>query len=92
MNQQLRSFRHRLSLLLAAGMVFPSLLAGCSKNEEPVAAPTPRPVKTVVVEAPDVGGVRRFPARIDACDAGAQPEPAMLKFGRKSTRKIWKFS
>ncbi len=29
-------------------------------------AETPRPVKTVVVEAPDIGGVRRFPGRIDA--------------------------
>lgn len=47
-------------------MVLVPLLVGCSKSEEPVQAETPRPVKTVVVEAPDIGGVRRFPGRIDA--------------------------
>lgn len=48
-------------------LLLPVLLgAGCSKNEEPVETQVPRLVKTVVVEAPDVGGVRRFPARIDA--------------------------
>jgi RND family efflux transporter MFP subunit len=47
-------------------MVLVPLLVGCSKSEEPVPAETPRPVKTVVVEAPDIGGVRRFPGRIDA--------------------------
>ena len=41
-------------------------LVGCSKQEETPVAATPRPVKTVVVADPDVGGVRRFPARIDA--------------------------
>jgi RND family efflux transporter MFP subunit len=42
------------------------LLTACSKPEEPVAAEVARPVKTVVVDAPDAGGERRFPARIDA--------------------------
>ena len=47
-------------------MALIAFLVGCSKNEEPVQAETARPVKTVVVEVPDIGGVRRFPGRIDA--------------------------
>ena len=47
-------------------MTLSLLFVGCSKSEEPVQAETARPVKTVVVEAPDIGGVRRFPGRIDA--------------------------
>ncbi len=47
-------------------MALSLLFVGCSKSEEPVQAETRRPVKTVLVEAPDIGGVRRFPARIDA--------------------------
>lgn len=43
-----------------------SLLPGCSKTEEAAPPAEPRLVKTVVVEAPGSGGVRRFPARIDA--------------------------
>lgn len=46
--------------VLAVGM------AACSKQEEPPVETTPRPVKTVVIDAPDVGGLRRFPGRIDA--------------------------
>ena len=46
--------------VLAAGM------AACSKQEELPVAETPRPVKTVMIDAPDVGGLRRFPGRIDA--------------------------
>jgi RND family efflux transporter MFP subunit len=65
-HRYLHRFGKRLPLRLVACLALPFLLNGCSKNEEPVAAETPRPVKTVVVEAPDVGGVRKFPARIDA--------------------------
>ena len=53
-------------MLLLAGLVTPMLLTACSKPEEPVAGEVARPVKTVVVDAPDAGGERRFPARIDA--------------------------
>ncbi len=42
------------------------LLAACSKEEKPRVADTARPVKTLRVEAPAQGGIRQFPARIDA--------------------------
>jgi len=66
MRQKLNPFGQGLSFRLAVCLAFPLLFAGCSKNDEPVAAETPRLVKTVVVEALDLGGVRKFPARIDA--------------------------
>jgi len=59
-------FGCRYPLRILVSVLLPFFLLGCSKGEEPVKAETPRPVKTVVVEAPDVGGVRKFPARIDA--------------------------
>jgi RND family efflux transporter MFP subunit len=64
--QQSHGFGHLHALCFLGWMLSPFLLPGCSKNEEPVTAQTPRPVKTVVVEAPDIGGIRRFPGRIDA--------------------------
>ena len=44
----------------------PLLLAGCAKEEVEAVADVSRPVKTIVVETPEQGGVRSFPARIDA--------------------------
>jgi RND family efflux transporter MFP subunit len=61
-----RSLGHRPYLSLSPWLALTVVLVGCSKGEEPVTAETPRPVKTVVVESPESGGVRRFPARIDA--------------------------
>ena len=66
MYPHVRLFRHRLPVLLLAGFVTSMLVTACSKDEEPVAAEVTRPVKTMVVDAPDAGGVRRFPGRIDA--------------------------
>jgi RND family efflux transporter MFP subunit len=59
----------RLTTHLFVCILLPALAAiGCSKNEEPTAVEGPRPVKTVVVAAPDAGAarMRQFPARIDA--------------------------
>jgi RND family efflux transporter MFP subunit len=44
------------------------LLAGCAEEPAPVVAETTRPVKILLIEAPESGGVRNFPARIDAGD------------------------
>jgi len=38
----------------------------CSKKQEVVQAEEIRPVKTILVKAPDSGGIRNFPGRIDA--------------------------
>lgn len=43
-----------------------ALTSGCSKKPEVVQAEEIRPVKTVLVKAPDTGGIRNFPGRIDA--------------------------
>ncbi|MEN8180338.1 MAG: efflux RND transporter periplasmic adaptor subunit [Pseudomonadota bacterium] len=42
------------------------LLLACSEPPPPVDEEVPRPVKTLLMEAPDTYGVRNFPARIDA--------------------------
>ncbi|WP_323696730.1 efflux RND transporter periplasmic adaptor subunit [Thiorhodovibrio litoralis] len=42
------------------------LLSGCSQEAEPEGSPPVRPVKTLVVESPDLGGERNFPGRVDA--------------------------
>ncbi len=42
------------------------LLTGCEKETPPAAVDSSRPVKTLVVQLPESGGVRSFPARIDA--------------------------
>ncbi len=42
------------------------LLAACSESTPPEPEQTTSPVKTLLIESPDTGGVRRFPARIDA--------------------------
>ncbi len=43
-----------------------ALTAGCSKKQEVETVEEVRPVKTILVKTPDVGGVRNFPGRIDA--------------------------
>ncbi len=52
------------SLLLPVAAA--ALLSACSGKEEPIPAETARPVKTMVVTTPEVGGIRRFPGRVDA--------------------------
>jgi len=42
------------------------LLLACSEPPPPVEEEVPRPVKTLLIEAPESSGVRNFPARIDA--------------------------
>jgi len=57
------STNQALKLLPLAALLF---LAGCSK-EAPVEQPeVVRPVKTILIDAPESGGIRSFPARIDA--------------------------
>jgi RND family efflux transporter MFP subunit len=41
-------------------------LAACSAEEPPSPPPAVRPVKTLLIDAPDVGGTRTFPGRIAA--------------------------
>jgi RND family efflux transporter MFP subunit len=42
------------------------LLVGCSQQDQDEGPPPVRPVKTLLVEGPDVGGERNFPGRVDA--------------------------
>lgn len=53
----------RITLLFSFSLV---LLAACSESIPPEPEQTTRPVKTLLLESPSTGGVRRFPARIDA--------------------------
>ena len=50
-----------ISLILTLGFI-----QACSKKQEVVQTEEIRPVKTIVVKAPDAGGIRNFPGRIDA--------------------------
>lgn len=52
----------RSAILLA----LPALLTACGDDGQQAAAPTVRPVKTVVIPAPESGGIRTFPARIES--------------------------
>ena len=54
-----------LSRLISASIPA-MLLLGCSEPPPPVVEEVPRPVKTLLIEAPETSGVRNFPARIDA--------------------------
>nr|WP_242469707.1 efflux RND transporter periplasmic adaptor subunit [Rhabdochromatium marinum] len=42
------------------------VLSGCSPEATPEGPPPVRPVKTLVVESPNLGGERNFPGRVDA--------------------------
>ncbi len=53
------------ALILSAPLL---LLAGCGEEPPPETPDVSRPVKTVKIETPVTGGVRNFPARIDAAD------------------------
>ncbi len=53
-----------LFALLTLMLVF--LTTGCSKKQEVEQAEEIRPVKTTIVTAPETGGVRNFPGRVDA--------------------------
>ncbi|WP_243725209.1 efflux RND transporter periplasmic adaptor subunit [Candidatus Thiosymbion oneisti] len=66
MDQYSRPTQHRFFSLVSAALFVPALLSACTENEPTVAQAVSRPVKTALVQAPDVGGIRRFPARIDA--------------------------
>lgn len=50
-----------LMLLLSA-----TLLTGCDKKQEIEQTDEVRPVKTMLISAPDLGGIRHFPGRVDA--------------------------
>ena len=41
-------------------------VSGCSRDDAPEGPAPVRPVKTTVVEAPDLGGERKFPGKVDA--------------------------
>lgn len=43
-----------------------SLISGCGKKQEVEKVEEIRPVKTIIVELPNAGSIRNFPARIDA--------------------------
>jgi len=52
---------------LTLSLITTPLLLGACAEQEQVEVPEPvRPVKTMLIEAPETGGVRNFPARIDA--------------------------
>ncbi len=59
-------FLRAFPLLIVSLSVVSVFLNGCSQPPEPVQREVSRPVKTIVVEDPVTGGVRQFPARIDA--------------------------
>jgi len=55
-----RSHAVALAILLFTGLV------ACSEQEGPPPPPPVRPVKTMEIEAPEVGTIRTFPGRIEA--------------------------
>ena len=52
--------------VIACGLFVAGILTGCADKEPPPVAEVVRPVKTIVVAGLDEGGVRNFPARIEA--------------------------
>lgn len=52
----------RIALLLGV----PVLLLACGEEQEQAAPEVVRPVKTMVIPAPESGGIRTFPARIES--------------------------
>lgn len=54
---------HRLSISLLISVIF---TIGCNKKQETEQTEEIRPVKTMLVQSPDHGGVRQFPGRVDA--------------------------
>jgi RND family efflux transporter MFP subunit len=58
---------HQRHPLLALGLAACTVLAGgCSREQAPEGPAPVRPVKTMVVEPPDLGSERKFPGRVDA--------------------------
>ncbi len=53
-------------LILILTLITIAFITGCSKKQEVVVKEEVRPVKTMVVTAPDTGGIRQFPGRVDA--------------------------
>jgi RND family efflux transporter MFP subunit len=70
-------------LLLIPPALF--LLAACGEAPPPEVVETTRPVKTLVVAGPIVGGVRRYPARIDA---GSKAELAFRVPGKVQELRV----
>ncbi len=56
----------RNGALLISLAVLTFLLIGCSEQEEQAQGEVVRPVKTLLIEQPDLGGKRQFPAVVDA--------------------------
>lgn len=58
----------RLSVPAVSALLLPALLisSGCSQDGQPTGPAPVRPVKTLLVESPDIGGERNFPGRVDA--------------------------
>ncbi len=66
MSNNLSDARPRHSLLALMLPAFAVLAAGCSGEQGPEQPAPIRPVKTMVVEPPDLGSERKFPGRVDA--------------------------
>ncbi|MCW8929551.1 MAG: efflux RND transporter periplasmic adaptor subunit [Gammaproteobacteria bacterium] len=60
----MKSFNSFCVLIIALAIFL--FTSGCSKKQEVEKVEEIRPVKTIVVKAPDAGGIRNFPGRIDA--------------------------
>ena len=60
---------------LATAGLLALTLVGCSGEEEVVAGPTTRPVKTFIVEGSVTDSLRTFPGRVDANKRADGTEP-----------------
>jgi len=58
------SYLFSLSILML--LLSTTGLTGCDKKQEIEQTEEIRPVKTMLVSAPDLGGIRYFPGRVDA--------------------------
>lgn len=56
----------RSSVLYLFLFGFGAILVGCSDQEKQAEVEVARPVKTLLIEEPDLGGKRQFPGVIDA--------------------------
>jgi RND family efflux transporter MFP subunit len=57
---------HRYAHIILGTVLFTSLLSACSEPPPPPTKEVARPVKTYLIEDTGGGGIRSFPARIDA--------------------------
>lgn len=63
--KRFHSFNVLTMTVITAVFTF-TITTGCSKKQEIETVEEVRPVKTMIVEVPDAGGIRHFPGRIDA--------------------------